>query len=391
VPAYLDHSASTPTRPEVVEAMLPHLGQLHANPSGAHRLARDARRAIDDARDVIASLLGAQPGEVVFTSGGTESDNLAVLGRLDRVGGRAVCSAIEHHAVADPVASRQGTTVAVDRRGVLDLDDLARRLRSAPDEAGPVTLVSIMTVNNELGTIQPLAAAAALVAELAPDAALHTDAVQAPAWLDVSGPAAGAQLISISGHKFGGPKGVGALVVRAGTDLAARQLGGGQERERRSGTPNVAGIVGMAVAAELAMAERPDLVERVGKLRDRLASGLAASVPGLVLTGEPGSLDDAGSAPAERIPGVCHVCIEGVDRESLLYLLEQHEVYASAGSSCASGASETSTVLAALGVDPALVQGALRLSLGWSSTEADVDLALEAIPAAVTRLRRFST
>ncbi len=382
MPGYLDHAASTPTRPEVVDAMLPYLRDIHANPSGAHRASREVRRALDDARDTMAEALGAEPGEIVFTSGGTESDNLAVLGTHDRVGGVVVGSAIEHHAVLDPVIARNGRLVAVTAAGIVDLDDLAATLTAAAADstAGPVTLVSVMAVNNEIGTIQPLAAVADLVRQLAPDAALHTDAVQALCWLDVASLAMGTDLISVSGHKFGGPKGIGALVVRDGTRLGARQLGGGQERDRRSGTPNVAGIVGLAAAARLVLGERAETVERVTKLRDRLSSGLAASVPGLVAT----------TAAPDVVPGICHVCIDGIESESLLYLLERRDVFASAASSCSSGAMEPSHVLAAMGVPSELAQGSLRLSLGHASTDADVDAALDAVPAAVERLRRFS-
>ena len=387
---YLDNAASTPARPEVVEAMLPYLRDLHANPSGAHRLARDVQRALDDARETMADVLGASPGDVVFTSGGTESDNLAVLGVHDRCGGVAVCSAIEHHAVLDPVRSRQGRTVAVDGRGRIDLDALVDAL----DER--VTIVSVMLVNNEVGTVQPLDDVAELVRRHAPGAVLHTDAVQATTWLDVGSAAAPADLVSVSAHKFGGPKGSGALVVRPRVALAARQIGGGQERERRSGTPNVAGIVGMAVAARLAADEREATVRRVTRLRDRLADGLLQAVPDLVETGAPvtgATADDERQAPVDRsgrVPGIVHVCVPGVESEALLYLLERDGVYASAGASCASGAMQPSHVLSAMGVARELARGSLRLSLGHSSCDADVDAALAAVPEAVEHLRRFA-
>lgn len=368
-------------RPEAIAAMLPWLTDHHANPSGAHRLAREARRALDDARETMAEVLGAQPGEVVFTSGGTEADNLAVLGTAEARGGVLVCASTEHHAVLDPVLGRAGRTVGVDRDGVIDLDALAAALD--PE----VTLVSVMLANNEVGTIQPLAAVAEVVRSEAPGARLHTDAVQALSWLDVAALAAPADLVSVSAHKFGGPKGVGALVVRDGVDLAARQIGGGQERERRGGTPNVAGIVAMAAAAQACVAERSATVARVGGLRDRLVDGLLVSVPDLLETGRTGS--NAGDR-AGRIAGTGHICIPGVESEALLFLLEQHEVYASAASSCSSGAMEPSHVLAAMGVDRQLAFGSLRLSLGWSSTEADVDLALAVLPPAIDRLRQFA-
>jgi len=376
--AYLDHSGSTPMRPEAFDAMVPWLRDRPANPSGAHRLARDARRAVDDAREVMAEVLGARPGEIVFTSGGTEADNLAVFGVHDRRGGVVVCAATEHHAVLEPTESLGGRLVAVDRRGVIDLEALAAALDDG------VTLVSVMAANNEVGTIQPLAAVADLVAGLAPTASLHTDAVQALTWLDVAEVAAGADLVSVSAHKFGGPKGVGALVVRDGTPLAARQRGGGQERERRSGTQNVAGIVAMATAAGLASATRAATVARVGAQRDRLADGLLAAIPGAV---ETGVVDGDRSG---RLAGTCHLCLPGIESEALLFLLEEVAISASAAASCASGAMEPSHVLAAMGVPRDLAFGSLRLSLGWSTTDAEVDHALAAIPPAVARLRSFA-
>ena len=378
MPAYLDHAASTPMRPEAFEAMVPWLREHHANPSGAHRPARQARRAIDEARDDVAEALGADPGEVVFTSGGTEADNLAVLGAHDRRGGVLVASAIEHPAVLEPVRSRAGRVVAVDARGVIDLDALEAALD--PE----VTLVSVMLANNEVGTVQPLDDVADRVRRSAPAAALHTDAVQAAAWLDVADAAAPADLVSISAHKLGGPKGMGALVVRRGIPLAPRQLGGGQERDRRGGTHDVAGIVALATALRLTVEQRVATVERVAALRDRLAAGLLAAIPDAIETAAPGG-DRTGLTA-----GMCHLCIPGVESEALLFLLERGEVYAAAGSSCSSGAMEPSHVLEAMGVRRDLAFGSLRLSLGRDSTSADVDLALEVVPPAVARLRRFT-
>jgi cysteine desulfurase len=397
VSAYLDHAATTPMRPEAIDAMLPFFDERFANPSGAHRMARDARRAVDDARDVFAALLGARPGEVVFTSGGTESDNLAVFGAglgaapgLTAAHGSTVCSAVEHHAVLDPVLALGGRTVGVDGAGRLDLDDLgavleAEAARAAAGESAGVRLVSVMAANNEVGTVQPLAEAADVVRRLAPGAVLHTDAVQAVCWTDVDELVAVADLVSVSAHKFGGPKGVGVLVVRDGVALAPRQLGGGQERGHRSGTQDVAGIVAAGVAARSTVDGRADEVERVAKLRDRLLDGLVASVPGLVETGA--VLGASGPDRRGRVAGTAHVCIEGVESEALLYLLERQDVFASAASSCSSGAMEASHVLAAMGVPAELRAGSLRLSLGWSSTDAEVDHALAVIPAAIEHLR----
>jgi cysteine desulfurase len=401
--AYLDHAATTPMRPEAVEAMLPFLTERYANPSGAHRMARDAGRAVDESREEMAELLGCAPGEVVFTSGGTEADNLAVFGagRRSAAGsgdlsarvGTVVCSAVEHHAVLDPVLALGGPTVGVDPSGRLDVDDLARVLE---DEAarrdhgeGPgVRLVSIMFANNEVGALQPLAEAAAVVRRLAPGAVLHTDAVQGFCIADLTSATADADLVSVSAHKFGGPKGVGALVVRPTVELTPRQLGGGQERGLRPGTQDVAGIVAMTVAARLTARHRPAESERVAKLRDRLVEGLLATIPDAVETGV--RTVDGIPDRSDRAPGIAHLCLPGVESEALLYLLERSEVFASAASSCSSGAMEASHVLMAMGVPADVAAGSLRLSLGWASTDAEVDHALATIPAAVEQLRRFS-
>ncbi len=279
--------------------------------------------------------------------------------------------------------------MGVDAHGLIDLDALQTALVDARSRGQIVSVVSVMLVNNEVGTIQPLDRVVEVVRTHAPQAAVHTDAVQALAWLDVSALAAGADLVAVSGHKVGGPKGVGALVVRGRAAPDPRQMGGGQERGRRAGTPDVAGIVGLGLAARLALDARHEVVERVGQLRDRLAAGLVASVPGAVLTGVGGTAFGAGET-MPRVPGICHLCLPGVESEALLYLLEQREVYASAGSSCSSGALDPSHVLAAMGVPRDLAKGSLRLSLGWSSTDAEVDLALETVPAAVARLARFA-
>jgi cysteine desulfurase len=391
VPAYLDHAASTPPRPEAVEAMVRHLRTIHANPSGAHAPAREARKAVEEARDAVAEIIGAEPREVVFTSGGTEADNLAVLGVPERVGGVAVCSAVEHHAVLDPVLARKGRTVPVDARGVVDPGALAAILDEVAAEGQRVSLVSVMAANNEVGTIQPLARLVRAARRAAPDAVFHTDAVQAAPWLDVARLAAPADLVAVSAHKLGGPQGVGALIVRerVADRLAARAIGGGQERERRSGTPNVAGIVGFATALHLAAAERDATVARVLGLRNRLVAGLRSAVPDLIETGVD-AVPGGGSLPGDaagRLPGIAHVCLADVEIEALLVLLERAGVAASAAASCASGAMAGSHVLAAMGVPRRWAEGSLRLSLGWTSTEADVDAVLAALPPAVARLR----
>jgi cysteine desulfurase len=370
--AYLDHAATTPMRPEAVAAMLPFLAERFANPSGSHAASRDARRAVDEARDVVADALGCQPGEVVFTGCGTEADNLAVLGTIRRHGGTAVCPAAEHHAVLQSVEHLGGRVVAVDAAGAIDLD----RLADALDET--VRVVSVMAVNNEVGTISPLSDVVALVRSRCPEALLHSDAVQGFQWLDLPTAAADYDLVAVSAHKFGGPKGMGALVVRGRATVEPLLMGGGQERDRRSGTLNVAGIAAMAEAMKVTAATRDETITRIRAMRDRLVDGLLESVSGLVET-----------VPRERkAAGSAHVCIEGVESEALLFLLDRAGVCASAASACSSGAMDPSHVLAAMGVPRTVAAGALRLSLGWSSGDADVDRVLEALPATVKRLRR---
>ncbi|MGH9235213.1 MAG: cysteine desulfurase family protein, partial [Acidimicrobiales bacterium] len=375
--------------------------ESYGNPSGAHAVARAARAVLDEAREQLAEVVGCGPGEVVFTSGGTEADNLAVRGVHAARPGPALCSAVEHDAVLGPVAAVGGGTVPVDGRGAIDLDALARAL--TPD----TTLVSVMAANNEVGTVQPLAQVADVVRRLAPRAAVHADAVQAAPWLALPPLVAGAHLVSLSSHKLGGPQGVGALVVRRGTLLHAQALGGGQERELRSGTHNVAGIVGFAAAVRATLSTRDETAARVRRLRDRLARGLVSAVPGTVVTGttatsgptQPdgaagtyagaaGTADqaDAGDAPT-RLPGCLHLCLPGIESEALLFLLDQAGVCASAASACASGAQQASHVLAAMGVPAERSRGALRLSLGWTTTDADIDHALATIPAAVAHLQ----
>jgi len=377
-PAYFDHAATTPLRPESLSAMLPYLTEHFGNASGGHALARRARRAIDEGRDTVAECLGCEPGEVVFTSGGTEACNLAVLGApVSR--GSVVCSAVEHHAVRNACAAVGGAEVPVDSSGTVDLDRLDELVD--PD----VGLVSVMLVNNEVGSIQPLADVAGIVRERAPRAILHTDAVAAVGFLDVAALTSVADLVSVSGHKFGGPKGAGALVVRNGVQLSPVLHGGSQERGRRPGTHDVAGIVGMAVALAAATAERVQTGERVAVLRDRLADGLSA-VPGVVETGvrrnRHGHPDRAG-----KVASSCHVCVEGVDQEELIVLLDDAGVCSSAGAACASGALEPSHVLMAMGLSASQAKSALRFSLGYTTTDAEVEFALAAFPKAVERLR----
>ncbi len=393
---YLDHAATTPVRPSALETLTAQLTENYGNPSGAHRLAREANRVLDDARETLAEALGAEPGQVVFTGGGTEADNLALTataatgstpsgsaGPADAGEGLLVCSAVEHHAVLDPILHHGGHTVAVGGDGVIDLDHLAAVLDDVERDSGrPARLVSVMLANNETGVVQPIDRVVDVVRDRAPEALVHTDAVQALCWLDVAQAAAQADLISISAHKFGGPKGVGALVARDRAVLDPLFKGGGQERGRRGGTHNVAGIAAMAVAATETVAERPTALPKVAARRDRLADGLRSQLTGVVESG----LDEQ-QGRSNKTANIAHLCFEGIESEALLFLLEKDDIMASAASSCSSGAMEPSHVLAAMGFDRSLAYGSLRLSLGYRTTEADIDAALEAIPAAVTRLR----
>ena len=367
---YLDHAATTPMRPEAVEAMLPFMTEVFANPSGSHRFARQARKSIDEARDVIADAIGCKPGEIVFTGCGTESDNTAITGVIRRTPGVAVCSATEHHAVLHCVEHANGVVVGVDHIGTVNLEALQAAL--SPE----VTSVSVMAVNNETGAITDMAAVSKIVRRYAPQAILHTDAVQAACWIDLRTIWPLVDTMALSAHKFGGPKGVGILVVREGKYFEPIVLGGGQERDRRSGTHNVGGIVSAAEALRITDVERSNEVARVSALRDKLFAGLLA-------------IDGAHrTIPADSsVPGIVHLCLQGIESESLLYLLDEADVCASAASACASGAMEPSHVLAAMGLSSDLTTGALRLSLGHTTSENDIDRAIEAITDAVGRIR----
>ncbi len=358
-------------RPAAVAAMQPFFADRYANPSGSHRFARDARRAIDEARDSIASRLGVAPGDVVFTGCGTESDNTVLAG----VDGVLVCPAVEHHAVLHPVEAAAGRLVGVDPTGHVDLDRLADAL---DDQVG---VVSVMSVNNEVGTITDLAAVAAVVRERAPRAVLHTDAVQSVCWLDLRRIAPLVDAMSFSAHKFGGPKGVGVLTIRDGVRIRPLVTGGGQERDRRSGTHNVAGIAGFEAALRETDDTRVTENERLAALRDRLVDGIRGLVDGVHET-----------VPRDRkVAGSAHICIEGIESESLLYLLDEADVCASAASACASGAMEPSHVLAAMGVERSLATGALRMSLGHTTSAAAVARAVDVVADAVVRLRTART
>jgi cysteine desulfurase len=383
--AYLDHAATTPMLPEAAEAVAAALLDT-GNPSSLHAAGRKARRVVEESRERVAAAIGAKPYEVVFTGGGTESDNLAIKGiywarrAADPRRRRVLASAVEHHAVVDSVewlARHEGAEVSwlpVDRHGRVHPDTL----RAALHDGGPetVALVSVMWANNEVGTVQPVAALAAVAAEHG--VPFHTDAVQAVGVLPVDAGAAGVDALTLTGHKLGGPVGAGALVLGRDVDCAPLLHGGGQEREVRSGTLNTAAIVGLAVATETAVVARPETTARVAALRDELVAGVLAAVPDAVLSGD----------PVDRLPGNAHFGFPGCEGDSLLMLLDARGVQCSTGSACSAGVAQPSHVLVAMGLDPEHARGSLRFSLGHSSGRADVAALLDALPGAVERSRR---
>jgi len=374
---YLDHAATSPLRPEAREAMDPFHDVVFANPSGSHRFSRVARRAIDEARDVVAEVIGCRPGEVVFTSGGTEGANSAVFGAVRRHGGVAVCSAAEHHAVLHCVEHVGGRVLPVSTTGALD----ATLVRETLHGDDGTSVVSVMAVNNEVGVVSDMVEISRAVRRRAPQAILHTDAVQAACWLDLHEIWPHVDVMTLSAHKFGGPKGIGMMAVREGVSLEPLIHGGGQERDRRSGTHNVAGIVGATAALAVTHVQRPEELVRIGKLRDALVSGLLGAVEGCSLTVDAQLV----------VPGIVHVCIEGIENEALLFLLDEHGLCASAASACASGAMEPSHVLAAMNVSKSRSMGALRLSLGHTTTQQDVDDAVRIVTDAASTLRSRSS
>jgi cysteine desulfurase len=376
---YLDYAASAPLRAEALAAMLPLLERPAANPSSQHRQGRAARAAVETAREQVAALVGAAPAEVVFTSGGTEADNLAVKGAVlarPPEGRHLVCSAVEHHAVLDAAAWAEADTGArvdlapVDRLGRVELDRLAALL-----QPGRTALLAVMAANNEVGTGQPVATVADLAH--AAGALLLCDAVQAAGLPGVDMARDGVDLLALASHKLGGPTGVGALVVRAGTTLRPLLHGGGQERGLRSGTLPAAAIAGFGAAADAALADRQtDAATTLTTLRTRLLSGLQTLAPDLQLNGDP-------TPSGAGLPGLLSVRFPGRRAEDLLLLLDRYGVACSAGSACASGAVAPSHVLVAMGRDPAEARETVRFSLGHGSTQADVDEAVAAVGQAL--------
>ena len=393
---YFDHNATTPVRPEVLEAMMPHLGGLAGNPSSLHAAGRRARSGVDEAREQVAAALGCPPGEVCFTSGGTESDNWAIKGVVSAAGAagsrrrRIVTSSIEHHAVWHACEHLQelGVEVAyapVDSEGTV-LPEAVEEL--IDDET---LLVSVMHANNETGRLQPVAAIAAAARERG--CLFHVDAVQSFGKLPWRAADLGADLVSISAHKINGPKGVGALWVRPGTLLHPLSHGGGHEGGRRAGTENVAGIVGFGAAAALAREELQGPgetpVQRAGRLRDQLEDGILASLISVEINGRSAGVA-AGGDPG-RLANTCNAAFRGVEAEAVILGLDLEGIAAASGSACTSGAPEPSHVLLAMGLEPRLASSSVRFSLGWGNTEAEVERCLELLPGIVGRLRELST
>jgi len=386
---YLDHAATTPMVPEAVEAMAARLGDV-GNPSSLHASGRAARRLVEEARETLAAALGARPSEVLFTGGGTESDNLAVKGLYwqrrseDPDRRRILASAVEHHAVMDAVlwlAEHEGAVVEwlpVDRAGRVHPETLETAIAADP---GSVALVTVMWANNEVGTVQPVAELAAVASSYG--VPVHSDAVQALGSLPVDFAASGLDAMTVTGHKIGGPLGVGALLARRNARLVPLAHGGGQERQVRSGTLDVPGIRALAVALEETVAMRDVEAKRVMGLRDRLLEGALALGLGISVTG----CWTAGDA-TRRLPGNAHLLVPGCEGDSLLYLLDAAGVECSTGSACQAGVPQPSHVLLAMGHPEAEARGALRLSLGHTSTDADVDAFLGALPGVVERARR---
>jgi cysteine desulfurase len=373
---YLDHAATTPLRREALDAMLPVLTETFGNPSSPHTAGRRARAALDDARERVARALRVQPREIVFTSGGTESINHAVKGAAwagKARGNRIVSSPIEHHAVRHTLTYLEKfgfevVDVPVDAAGLIDPDALGAAITDK------TIVVSLMLANNEVGTIQPIAEIAEQVRRRR-GVLLHVDAVQAPGALPLDLDALGADLVSLSAHKFEGPKGAGVLYVRQGTHILAQLHGGTQERYRRAGTENVAGAVGMSVALELAITEQPTTAPRIAAQRVRLGAAVR-SAPGVRLTGH----------PTERLPGLLSVVVDGVEGADLVTALDLQDIAASVGSACTTGSLEPSHVLTAMGIAAEVARGSLRISIGRTTTDPEIDRAAEVIPATIERL-----
>lgn len=377
---YMDHSATTATDPAVVDAMIPWMTARYGNPSSVYRLAGESRKAVEEARASVATVLGADPGEIFFTSGGTEADNWAIKGVAfahQKKGTHIITSAIEHHAVLHTCRylEQHGfsvTILPVDETGKVRMEDLKAAITDQ------TILVSIMTANNEIGTIQPVTAIGALCREMG--ILFHTDAVQAIGTIPMDVRSMNIDLLSLSGHKFYGPKGAGALYIRKGVRVENLLHGGGQEKRKRAGTENVPGIIGLGAAIGLAAERMEEQALRVSTLRDRLLAGILERIPHTRLNGH----------PSDRLPGNINVSFEFIEGESILLLLDRVGICASTGSACTSGSLEPSHVLRAIGIPAERAHGSLRLTLGAENTGEDVGYVLEHLPGIISRLREMS-
>ncbi len=382
---YMDHAGTTPLAPEVLRAMTPYFTELFGNPSSIHAVGQEARYALDEARERVARVLNCRPREVVFTGGGTESDNTAIVGvatALQETGNHIITTSVEHHAVLHTCQhlESQGydvTYLPVDSKGIVPPESV---LRAITDRT---TLVSVMYANNEIGVVNPIAEIAQAVkqraTELSRTILLHTDAVQAAGYLDLDVRKLGVDLLSLSGHKFHGPKGTGVLFIRRGAPFLPFLLGGGQERERRSGTENIPGIVGLSVALENANSQREEAGRHCAALRDRIVEQVLSRVPGSRLNGH----------PTQRLPNNANFSFPGVEGEPILLGLDMAGIAASSGSACSSGSLEPSHVLLALGQSAEVARGSLRLTLGKDNTEEQVDYLLSVLVDLVERLRQL--
>ncbi len=382
---YMDHAGTTPLSPDVLQSMMPYFTELFGNPSSIHTVGQEARYALDEARERVARVLNCRPREVVFTSGGTESDNAAIVGAataLQETGNHIITSSVEHHAVLHTAQhlESQGfevTFLPVDSKGMVQPEAVQRAITDR------TTLVSIMYANNEIGVVNPIPEIAQVIkqraAELSRTILFHTDAVQAAGYLDLDVKMLGVDLLSLSGHKFHGPKGTGVLFIRRGAPFLPYLLGGGQERERRSGTENIPGIVGLSVALEMANARREETSRHCASLRDRIVAQVLEQVPGSRLNGH----------ATQRLPNNANFSFPGVEGEPILLGLDMAGIAASSGSACSSGSLEPSHVLLALGQSAEVARGSLRLTLGRDNTEEQVDYLINALVDLVERLRQL--
>lgn len=375
---YLDYNATTPMDKRVLDAMLPYFNEKYGNPSSIHTSGREAKKAIEDARSKVAKLLGAEPEEIIFTSGGTEADNMAIKGiAFARKKGHIITSAIEHHAVLNTVRwlEKRGfdvTYLPVDEQGIVDPDDVRKSIR------GDTILITIMFANNEVGTIEPIEEISQIAREVG--IPFHTDAVQAVGKIPFDVKKLGVDILSLSGHKFYGPKGIGALYIKKGMRVESLLHGGEHEKRMRAGTENVPGIVGLGVASEIALSEMEEEEKRIRKLRDKLEEGIVEKIPEVVVLGH----------PEKRLYNTLGICIKHVEGESILLQLDFEGIDVSSGSACTSGSLEPSHVLLAMGIPYEIAHGSIRFSLGKGNKEEDIEKVLKVLPPIVEKLRAMS-